>query len=212
MKLKIHDSVSLHFKELYKEGDISSGKNLIIFEIAKRYISNFLNLEITDLDAGNEIEILGIETENKIKLHIEELDFPVYLRGKVDRIDKRNGVLRIIDYKSGKVEPNKVAVVNWEDLTTDYDKYSKSFQVLTYAYMINKTAAFNDYSEVEAGVISFKNLSDGFLKFTKRDKSGNGAKKETLITQETLTNYFTELKNLILEICSPKIDFIEKEV
>ena len=60
------------------------------------------------------------------------------LTGKVDRIDEYNGVTRIIDYKTGKVEQNKVEIVNWEDITTDYSKYSKSFQLLMYAYMMNK--------------------------------------------------------------------------
>ena len=65
---------------------------------------------------------------------------------------------------------------------------------------------------VEAGIISFKNLSKGFLKFSKKDKQGSYAKKDSLITQETVDNFSMELKRLILEICNPKIPFIEKEV
>src|SRR5690606_5360394 len=45
MKTLINDSVSLHFKSFYKEGDMTKGKNLIILEVAKRYISNFINKE-----------------------------------------------------------------------------------------------------------------------------------------------------------------------
>lgn len=65
---------------------------------------------------------------------------------------------------------------------------------------------------VEAGIISFKNLKAGFLKFSKKDKAGNGAKKDALITQETLDDFYVELKTLILEICNPNIPFTEKEV
>ncbi len=210
MKSSIDKMVQDQFKRLYKEGDIYSGKNLIIFEIAKRYISNFLDLELTDLKQGNTIEIIAVEMENSIPLEIPELNFPVFLKGTVDRVDKRNGTVRIIDYKSGKVEKNKVEIVNWEDITTDYDKYSKSFQVLSYALMMDVCNKFND--PVEAGIISFKNLNAGFLKFAKKDKPGAYAQKIEILDKTLLNDFNNELKKLILEICNPDIPFLEKEL
>ncbi len=210
LKSKIEKTVALHFKETYKEGDITKGKNLIIFEIAKRYVSNFLDLEIADLKAGNEIKIIGIEANNRVLINIPELEFPVYLTGKVDRVDEYNGIVRIIDYKTGKVEQSSVEVVHWEDITTDYTKYSKSFQVLMYAYMMHLSGDIK--LPVEAGIISFKNLSKGFLKFAKKDKAGAYAKKDILVTPETLDSFSIELKQLILEICNSNIPFTEKEL
>ncbi len=210
MKFQTENRVKHHFKTVYKEGDITKGKNLIIYEIAKRYVSNFLNLEIEALKNGNQIKILYIETNLNVNITIEELDFPINLTGKVDRIDEYNGVIRIIDYKTGRVDQTKIEIVNWEDITTNYIKYSKSFQVLMYAYMLNNNIPFT--KDVEAGIISFKNLNAGFLKFAKKDKAGSYAKKDHLITPDTLENFYNELKSLILEICNPKFDFIEKEV
>ena len=201
--------VTKHFEELYNKGGFSSGKNLIIFEIAQRYISNFLNQEIESLKNGNEIKILSIEADETIEIIIEGLDFPVKLKGKVDRIDSFNGMTRVIDYKSGKVEQNKVEIIDWEDLTTDYDKYSKSFQILCYAYMMRKKNLIE--LPIEAGIISFKNLSEGFLKFGKKPSS-HSRTKDQLITNETLENFEIELKKLITEICNPNINFIEKEL
>lgn len=210
LKSEINKTVEHHFRDIYKEGDLKSGKNLIIFEIAKRYVLNFINLEIEALKLGNTIKIIAIETDdNKVQLNIPELDFPVYLTGKVDRVDEFNGTMRIIDYKTGKVEQSKVSIINWEDINTDYEKYSKPYQILAYAYMINSKTPFTE--PVEAGIISFKNLNNGFLKFAKKDSEYSRIKDE-LITQETLENYFQELKKLILEICNPNIHFIEKEV
>jgi hypothetical protein len=210
LKSKIEEKVTFHFKNEYKEGDITKGKNLIIFEIAKRYVSNFIDLEIKDLKAGNEIKIIAIEANNEIFIDIPELDFPVKLKGKVDRVDQYNGRTRIIDYKTGNVQQTQVEIVNWDELTTDYKKYSKSFQILAYVYMMSQSKDIK--LPVEAGIISFKNLSSGFLKFAKKDKSGNYAKKDTLITHETIDAFSIELKNIILEICNPNIDFTEKEV
>lgn len=208
-KLNIKKTVTHHFKDLYKDGDFTSGKNLIIFEIAQRYISNFINSEIEHLKAGNQIKILAIEADEKIELNIENIPYPIHLTGKVDRIDQFNGVTRVIDYKSGKVEQNKVEIIDWEDITTDYDKYSKSFQVLCYAYMMNQKKKIE--LPIEAGIISFKNLNEGFLKFGKKD-STRSKNKDQLITEDTLKNFEIELKKLIIEICNPNIDFIEKEL
>lgn len=210
LKPKISERVSYHFKNEYKEGDITKGKNLIVFEIAKRYVSNFLDLEIQDLKAGNQIKIIAIEAKNDVPFDIPELNFPVNLTGKVDRVDEYNGVTRIIDYKTGHISQGSVEIVNWESITTDYNKYSKSFQVLTYALMMHQSNQIN--LPVEAGIVSFKNLSSGFLKFAKKDKAGSYAKKDTLITEETLDKFSDELKQLILEICNLNTPFTEKEI
>jgi ATP-dependent helicase/nuclease subunit B len=208
MKSKINATVAYHFKEEFKEGDITSGKNLIIFEISKRYISNFLDIEMGDIKKGNTIKIIAIETNNKVPIYIEDLSKTVNLTGKVDRVDEYNGTTRIIDYKTGKVEPGKVQIVDWEEITTDYEKYSKSFQVLMYAYMMHKDNKIK--LPVEAGIISFKSLNSGVLKFAK--KPPNSRANDYSITTETLDSFEVELKKLITEIYNQDINFIEKEV
>jgi len=210
MKSKIESIIFSHFKKVYKDGNIKTGKNLIIYEISKRYISNFLNKEIEYLKAGNQIKIIKVEAELKVEVNITGISFPVTLTGKVDRIDECNDITRIIDYKTGKVERNKVEIVNWEDITSDYTKYSKSFQLLMYAYMMHYESPIT--YPVEAGIISFKNLNSALLKFAKKDRTGPYAKKETLISQDTLNCFSAELKKLIVEICDPDTPFTEKEV
>ena len=57
---------------------------------------------------------------------------------------------------------------------------------------------------VEAGIISFKNLKSGLLKFAKKDKPGAYAKKITQLSTQTMESYEQELKNLILELFDPE--------
>lgn len=206
MKTLIDSRVTHHFTDLYKKGDITTGKNLISFEIAKRYISNFINSEIEALKADNTIKIIAIEVDNTIKINMPELNFPVKLTGKVDRVDMLNGVIRIIDYKSGKVLQNNLEIIDWDTLTSDYKAYSKPFQVLTYAYMMHLENKIK--LPVEAGIISFKNLQEGFLKFAKKESTYG--KKNTVITEDILLAFEIELKKLILEICNPALPFTEK--
>ena len=75
-----------------------------------------------------------------------------------------------------------------------------------YAYMMERQGKAN--LPMEAGIISFKNLNGGFLKFAEKE----GRNKNVTITEATLQNFEKELKKLILEICNPDIPFIEKEI
>ena len=204
---EIENEVKRQFSKEYKEGDYTKGKNLIIFEVVKKFVSNFIHLEIKDVASGNEIVIQSLEKEYKEELTIPQLDFPVIIGGKIDRVDTYNGILRIIDYKTGKVESSDVEIVEWDLLQQDY-KFSKAFQVLTYAFICKKEYGFK---AAEAGIISFKNLNSGFLKFATKP-SARSQTKNTIIDEEVLANFKTQLIAVILEICNPEIPFTEKEI
>lgn len=206
---RIDNEVKLQFEKNYSKVPLSRGKNLLIYEVAKRYVLNFLKMENKELESGKEIKIRQIETNLELNLEIVELDFPVKIRGKVDRVDFANGILRIIDYKTGKVEQNQLEIVDWNDLATDYNKYAKPFQVLMYATMLLE----NDPTSgvVEAGVISFKNLKSGFLKFQKKE-SARDRNKNSNIDETVIINFKEQLKKLIQEICNAEIPFLEKEI
>ncbi|HET8752805.1 MAG TPA: PD-(D/E)XK nuclease family protein, partial [Salinimicrobium sp.] len=207
---KTPEEVALQFRKEYSVEPLSHGKNLLIFEVAKRYVINFLKMEINIQKEGNSTKILEIESHFKSELSIPELDFPVFVHGNVDRIDEFNGLTRIIDYKTGKVQQRDVELEDWDDLNTDYDRFGKTFQVLTYAFLLKDN--FPSTGPLEAGIISFKNLKNGFLKFTQKDKSGPGVLESSIIDQEILEAFREQLKKLILEICDPEIPFQEKEI
>ena len=203
----IQPLVQKHFAKSYLDGDISRGRNLIAYKVIVRYLEKYIDSEISEAK-NHQIKILGIEEKLNVKLNIPEIDFPITLKGKLDRIDEKDGMLRIIDYKTGKVESKNVEIVSWDEITAEYD-FSKAFQLLCYAFMYNDK---NPIENIESGIISFKNLNDGLLKFATKDKRGSWAKKNHIISQETISSFEKELKKLILEICTPEIPFTEKEV
>lgn len=210
LKHKVPETVEHFFKKLFKKGDITQGKNLISFEIAKRYINNFLDAEIQFLNKGNTVQVLAVEESVALEFDHPDFDFPIKLKGNVDRIDVCNGVRRIIDYKTSKVSQTDLNLVDWATITQDYKKHSKSFQLLMYAYILNQTDPFN--GPTEAGIFSFKNFKSGVIKFTKKDKPGNGASKQQEISEEILESYKIQLVALLSELFNPDIEFIEKEV
>ena len=68
------------------------------------HCNRFLHYEKDLVAHGATIQILAIEAPFTIDFPLSEFDFPIRLKGTVDRIDKVNEHVRIIDYKSGKAE------------------------------------------------------------------------------------------------------------
>ena len=198
----LDDEVLRQFKLVYKEGEIKKGRNLLAFEVAKRNIFNFLKVELENIKNGEAIKILALEQRFERILEHPRLPFPVKIGGSVDRIEERDGKIRIIDYKTGKVEKGSIALKSWKDLTKDI-KNDKIIQVLAYAFMYEKEA---NGKPIEAGIISFKNLKSGFLPFNFKE----GKEENTVIEDDTLNNYLEQIVLLLNEILDMNIPFDEK--
>ena len=199
---KIDLEVLNQFKKVYKEGEINKGKNLLAFEVAKRNVQNFLKLELEAIENGQQIQIIALEKKLERVLEHPSLPFPVKIAGNVDRIELRNGKIRIVDYKTGKVDQKSVSLKDWNGLTNDI-KNEKIIQVLAYAFMYEEQS---NGCEVEAGILSFKNLKSGFLPFQfKPDKEA-----AVLITGEIMENYLEQIVILLQEILNVDIPFEEK--
>jgi hypothetical protein len=198
----LDEEVLKQFKLVYKEGEIKKGRNLLAFEVAKRNVSNFIRMEIEAVKNGDAIQIIALETTFQYQLHHPSLPFPVLLKGNVDRIELRNGRIRIIDYKTGKVEKANVILKSWNGLTQEL-KNDKIIQVLAYALMFQNEA--KDVP-VEVGIISFKNLKSGFLPFGFKEEK----ELTTTVTPEILNNYLEQIVLLLNEIFDTEIPFEEK--
>ncbi len=185
------------FKEVYKNGDYSKGKNLLIYSVAKRFIINFLNYEKQELSAGNEIIVKHLEIELKAPFKLNNKT--VFVRGFADRIDEFNGIKRVIDYKTGIAETNKLSIKD-----TDFEKviktkdYDKAMQLLLYSYMYLNN--FRD-EKICAGIISFRKLKEGIM-LLKINKS-------SIITEKELENFKPQLSKLLEEILNREIPIIE---
>ncbi len=205
-KESVETLVHKNFQKTYLDGAYDSGKNLIVFNVIIRYIQDFLDKEIMEL-RNHTIKIIGLEKKLNIQVSLPNADRKVVLKGKLDRIDVFDGVTRIIDYKTGKVEKRHLEIIDWENLIASQD-YSKAFQLLCYSYMF-----LNDVSieTINAGIFSIKNLKEGLMLFYKKS-SPRDTKKDPIINIEVVQEFEKLLHKLIEEILNPKIPFIEKEV
>lgn len=160
MKVEAPTILKKEFNKTFSDEDLEKGKNLLGYKVSERFITRFLNMEIEQLKLGNSIEIVALEEalEHQSKTH--GMNTPVVLTGKADRIDKYNGALRVIDYKTGKVESSEVSVSTIDEIGSN-PKKGKALQVLLYALLYLRK--YPETPHVQSGIVSFRSLSKGIM-------------------------------------------------
>ena len=139
------DMVEAEFQKSFELTDLKQGLNYVQVELAKSYVETFITYDVEDMKANGVVKILHLEKRLSATLPVAGLD--VRLFGFADRIDKRNNVTRIIDYKTGKVIPNDLKC-SISELFHD-PKKSKALQLACY-----KWTYLNEIQATEAEVLS----------------------------------------------------------
>jgi ATP-dependent helicase/nuclease subunit B len=169
-------------------------------------IQHFLKQEKKQLEEGNSIQIIALEHQFKKTVEIAELNKKIHFKGTVDRIDRYNGTLRFVDYKTGKVTPTDCAFSDWEELIID-PKKSPLFQVMMYVYLLREE--FNN-EPITGGVIPLKNFDTNFLAVSLKEHL---RKKNSLILEEVSVRQFElVLFKLLGELYDPAIPLEERPV
>lgn len=179
-----------HQPEFYEKG-----MNYIHKAIAKKVIENVLNHDLELIKQGNKLEIIDIERR------FENIDFPldgndkVSFFGFIDRIDKLNGTLRIIDYKTAKIKNLTIKID--QDNVAEYFHNSdrkQALQLCIYHYVVQHLPEFWGFP-IETGIWSFADAKKGMVSL-QFDKG-------------TIDDAMKSVKSLILEILNPDINFVE---
>jgi hypothetical protein len=202
-KNKIGDLVRQSFLRNYAGGEIEYGKNRLIVEVAHQFVNNFIIHEIKELKnrkSNNEyLTITGLEKKFKVpfEFQINGQKIQINLKGIIDRIDRVGNIPRIIDYKTGKVEPSDLNLKDWESLKTER-KLDKCYQLLHYTYIYIHSQP-DTKEKLFPGIFSMRNLGKGFmaLKVPEND----------LLDKEILLNFEKVLNEILAEIFNLDIPF-----
>jgi hypothetical protein len=203
MQNKVEKTLQKQFKINYKKGTIEIGKNKLIYEVAKNQIQLFLKKELALIKEGNILKILEIEKDLNAEIKIDEIDYLIKIKGIADRIDELNGVVRVVDYKTGKVVAADLKLPDFSVIKDNY-KYTKAMQVMLYSFLFRQTFKENNLP-MESGIISFKNLNEGFLK----TNFAAGKGKDYEVTDEKIENFMLEIKEILKSISNSENPFIE---
>ena len=135
-----------------------SGKNVLALVAIKRNIQNVITHEQADIQQGNIIEIIALEQKLSMTQAVAGIDAPVTFKGTVDRVDKHNGTIRVLDYKTGQTQD--LGIMDWTDLAYDPER-GQARQLLLYAMLWNTHNP--DNLAAQAGIIALKQYKKGVL-------------------------------------------------
>ncbi|MCB0480503.1 MAG: PD-(D/E)XK nuclease family protein [Flavobacteriales bacterium] len=176
--------------------DANSIEAVTILTIIKGWIAKFLKYDLPRLD--NNVSIVSLENEYSYVLDKNKsaLNIPIRLKGYIDRIEKDQNSVGIIDYKTGKVVPKELEVSS-ADLEFLEAKNSKANQLAmyTYIYMYQMKC-----EALFAAIYSFRNSKEGYIKLSIDGKSS--------ITSNSLLPFEKGLIKVVGEMLDPSIPFV----
>lgn len=195
---KIDEYISIAIEKLKHQPEFyDKGMNFIHKAIAKKVIQNILNFDLELVKQGNSLEIIDIERRfESVDFYLDEAKKDkVSFFGFIDRIDKLNGTVRIIDYKTAKIK-NLTVKINAENVD-DYfhkDERKQALQLCIYQYVVQSLPEFWGFS-VETGIWSFADAKKGVVSLE--------------FAEGTLDDAMQSIQSLIMEILNPEMSFIE---
>jgi hypothetical protein len=170
------ERVRKEFLEFYPGYDLESGLNYLMYKIAVRVIRNFLE-QLIKSDVFP-LQILGLERTLSADFHVTVHGqvIPVKVSGRIDRIDKVGDTIRVVDYKTGKIERKHLrgGVDTRQMLLTDPEA-DKVRQLWLYKYILAKRLIQDggiqlpdrlvkaDGAKLVAGFYSLRNIEAGLL-------------------------------------------------
>lgn len=189
------------FRELYLHGRDSEGRNHFYHSVAETQLSTLLKKEIALLRQGHQIEIVAVEQSMEpCLLGRDATGAPIRLRGKVDRIDKLDGQLRVIDYKTGRLDEHEIAFSSTPNRNGKILIPGKWFQLMCYALLYARHSSLNiQHSSLHVGIYPLRNLQSDV-----RLASWDGIVD---ITADMLADFEQRLLDICLELLNPDHPF-----
>ena len=139
-----------HFVEKHLTEDSKHGMGLLMKEAALHTVRNFLQKEKELIAQQGQPTIVSLE--ETVTGEVEVAGRKVSITGKIDRMDKLNGQLRIIDYKTGSV-----ADFSAMNEKVDYTKMpSAQRQLLIYQWMVAQKEGVQNFGKPV--VVTLKNM------------------------------------------------------
>ena len=191
------------FREYYLHGRDTEGRNRFYHSVAETQLRNLLKKEIALLEQGHTLEMVAVEQmiEPPYLLGQTPDGAPIRLRGKVDRIDRLDGRLRVIDYKTGHLEDKEITYSSTPNRNGEVVVPSKWFQLMCYALLYARSlpATGHQLPTISAGIYPLRHLQSDV-----RLASWDGTVD---ITPAMLDDFEGLLRDLCLELLNPDIPF-----
>ncbi|HEY4650809.1 MAG TPA: PD-(D/E)XK nuclease family protein, partial [Pontibacter sp.] len=211
MLLELPKQVKMAFDHTTRGATTDRGMNYLLLQVAIEVLQKYLNT----LKNSSELPLYILRLEDsltaKLSVQIDDELLEVTIAGKADRIDMTGHEVRVIDYKTGKVEQNKLRVKT-DDLRAPSSKtkdFDKPRQLWLYQYILQRqlreapqTIVGNqqhlDTSTIAAksGIISFRNIDENVLSSEFNFVGEDGQPKDFIVaSEELLTGIIKDMLN-----------------
>lgn len=142
------------FKQKFGLTKPLTGKNFLMKNVVDQLVIDMVSL---DLENPQSITILGLEQSFVSTLPVN--GYNIKLKGIIDRVDRVGSTIRILDYKTGKVESKDLKVDSVSEVFQSAD-YPKPLQLMVYAYLFYTNQKESKEEVFTAEIISAKNLKE----------------------------------------------------
>ena len=168
---------------------VIEGYNKVTAALILRYVQKTLEVDM------KMTPFKFIDTEKKVyyKLDSAELSRPMNFYGIIDRLDSKEGMIRVVDYKTGGVSMNYASVADIFSGSHDKRPYT-AFQLFFYIFILIKKGVISSPESITATIYSLKTIF----------KSPN---PEMMVTNEAYKEFEESLYALINEIANLSIPF-----
>lgn len=176
----------------------------------RQQLNNYLNYTLRQLEDGKTMSV--IKTEFELKASFGSAMAPWVIAGTADRIDRLDGDLRIIDYKTGAVNSTDLSLPKRTDGESDIEYLEsipeKALQLLLYQYMFLKNNPHEQPGNVQ-GVIHALKYSKQIEFPLNRQKMKDGI---PFLENDTFINDMEKMLCAVMEeIMNPEICFAQTD-
>ena len=202
LKPKIDEAIKEAISKLKHQPELyERGMNYIHKSMAAKVVEHILDYDLGLIKAGNSLEIISLENGINAEFLPDENGEKINFVGYIDRIDRLNGVLRVIDFKTAKAKnlSMKPKEEKLEDFISSADS-KQALQLSIYAYMVLHNEKFS-VNQLQCGIWSFAEIGKGVQTLKIYDNEN--------IDNENVIICMNSIKNIILEILNPEIPFKE---
>ena len=180
------------------------GRSLIAAEVLKKFIYRILDYD----KEYAPFRIIGLEASSRdgyaldVPISVNGESQKVRIKGIIDRLDQKEGKVRVIDYKTGRDAKDFESVESLIDPENN-NRNKAVFQVLFYSYLFYKRYP-GDYQQIEPGIFNSRDLFDETFEWKIYDK---GLKTGVNEYRNYHDQFESVLKELLTEIYDPAINF-----
>lgn len=163
MLQQVPEMLRAEFDWQHSKASTSFGMNHLIYKVAVQFVERFLRKEMAtlkEIEARNErAQLIALETtlEYSFTIQLNGKSIPVRITGNADRIDQVGDTVRVLDYKTGKVQAKDLKLGAPEEELHTPEK-SKALQLLMYGLMYKR--AHEKVQSVTTANVSMRNLNE----------------------------------------------------